>query len=75
MSQGIFGKLMGLFGTVILICVLLMLGVFGLSARDTQIANQAQALKTQAYDIAYLAAIPSLRASVPSLAAATPPGA
>ncbi|MGI6686933.1 MAG: sensor histidine kinase [Christensenellales bacterium] len=57
MSRGIFGKLMALFAAVILICVLLMLGVFGISARDAQIAGRVQALKTQAYDIAYLASI------------------
>ncbi len=58
LSRGIFGKLMALFITVILICVLLMLGVFGISARDAQIAGRVRALKTQAYDIAYLAAVP-----------------
>ena len=58
MSRSIFGKLMGLFTTVILVCVLLMLGVFGLSARDSQITSHVQALKAQAYDIAYLAAAP-----------------
>ncbi|MDD4080624.1 MAG: HAMP domain-containing sensor histidine kinase [Eubacteriales bacterium] len=58
MSRGIFGKLMGLFIAVILVCVLLMLGVFGLSARDAQIASHIQALKIQAYDIAYLASVP-----------------
>ncbi|NLG57377.1 MAG: hypothetical protein GX540_03075, partial [Clostridiales bacterium] len=58
MSRGIFGKLMGLFIAVILICVLLMLGVFGISARDAQIASLIQALKIQAYDIAYLASVP-----------------
>jgi len=58
LSRGIFGKLMGLFIAVILICVLLMLGVFGISARDAQIASLIQALKIQAYDIAYLASVP-----------------
>lgn len=58
MSRGIFGKLMGLFIAVILICVFLMLGAFGLSTRDAQIKSHIQALRTQAYDIAYLAAIP-----------------
>ena len=58
MRRGIFGKLMGLFVAVILVCVLLMLGVFGISARDAQIASHIQALKTQAYDIAFLASVP-----------------
>lgn len=58
MSRGIFGKLMGLFVAVILVCVLLMLGVFGISARDAQITSHIQALKTQAYDIAFLASVP-----------------
>ena len=72
MSRGIFGKLMGLFITVILICVLLMLGIFGISARDAQTASHVQALKTQAYDIAYLAAVPQPQGLSALLSAGTP---
>lgn len=40
---------------VILLAVLLMLAVFALSSRQTQIDSRVNALKVQAYDIAYLA--------------------
>lgn len=40
---------------VILLAVLLMLAVFALSSRQAQIDSRVNALKTQAYDIAYLA--------------------
>ncbi len=72
MIRGIFGKLISLFITVILICVLLMLGVFGISARDAQIASRIQTLKSQAYDLAYLAAIPQPQGLSAWLTAGTP---
>ena len=59
MRRSMFFKLMVMFTAVILLCVLLLLAVFILSYRETQINNRMSALKSQAYDIAYLAGTPA----------------
>lgn len=48
-------RLLAMFTAVILLSVLLMLSVFALSSRQAQIDSRVNALKVQAYDIAYLA--------------------
>lgn len=50
-----FSRLMQVFILVILICILLFMAVFYFTLRDVQIENRMNALKAQAYDIAYLA--------------------
>lgn len=55
MRRSLFFKLMAMFTAVILLCVLLLLSVFVFSSRNAQINARMQALKSQAYDIAYLA--------------------
>ncbi len=59
MRRGMLFKLMAMFTAVILLCVLLMLFVFAFSSREAQIENRMKALKSQAYDIAYLAGAPT----------------
>lgn len=54
-ETGILSRLLMVLVGVILIAVLLMLAVFALSSRQTQIDSRVSALKVQAYDIAYLA--------------------
>ncbi|MGI6726346.1 MAG: sensor histidine kinase [Christensenellales bacterium] len=53
--SGIFPRLLMMFAAVILLSVLLMLLVFAVSSRQTQIDSRINELKVQAYDIAYLA--------------------
>ena len=48
-------RLLVMLVAVISLAVLLMLAVFALSSRQSQIENRVNALKVQAYDIAYLA--------------------
>ena len=55
MRQSTFARLMSVFTAVILLCLLMMTGIFYLSARDAQIQNMVANLKSQAYDIGYLA--------------------
>ncbi len=59
-------KLMAMFTAVILLCVLLMLFVFALSSREAQIQSRIKALKSQAYDIAYLAGAPARTVLLPA---------
>ncbi len=59
MRRSMLFKLMAMFTAVILLCVLLMLSVFALASREAQIENRMGALKSQAYDIAYLAGTPA----------------
>ena len=49
-----FSRLMIVFITVIAICVITLMGIFYFTMRDVQIQNRMNALKIQAYDIAYL---------------------
>lgn len=60
MQRSLFFKLMAMFTAVILLCVLLLLSVFVVTSRNAQINNRMQALKSQAYDIAYLAGTQTL---------------
>lgn len=55
MKPTTFSRLMIVFILVIAICVGLLLGIFYFTMRDVQIQNRMDALKMQAYDIAYLA--------------------
>lgn len=48
-------RLLVMFTAVILLAVLLMLAVFALTSRQAQVDSRINALKVQAYDIAYLA--------------------
>ena len=50
-----FSRLMIVFILVIALCAGMLLGIFYLTMRDVQIQNRMDALKMQAYDIAYLA--------------------
>lgn len=50
-----FSRLMVVFILVIALCAGMLLGIFYLTMRDVQIQNRMDALKMQAYDIAYLA--------------------
>ncbi len=59
MRKGVLFKLLAMFTAVILLCVLLMLFVFAVSSREAQTESRMQALKSQAYDIAYLASAPT----------------
>ena len=66
-SRSTFSHLMVMFVSVILICVLLLLlGLFYLTMRDVQTENRMNALKTQAYDIAYLAGVSQLSTGMDS---------
>ncbi len=51
-----FSRLMLVFMLVIALCVALLMGIFYFTMRDAQIESRMDALKAQAYDIAYLAA-------------------
>lgn len=59
MRKSMLFKLLAMFTAVILLCVLLMLSVFAIASREAQTQGRMQALKSQAYDIAYLAGAPS----------------
>ncbi len=48
-------RLLAMFTAIVLLAVLLMLVVFAVSSRQAQIDSRVNALKVQAYDIAYLA--------------------
>ena len=50
-----FSRLMLVFVLVIALCVALLMGIFYFTMRDAQIESRMDALKAQAYDIAYLA--------------------
>lgn len=50
-------RLLAMFTAIILLAVLLMLAVFAISSRQLQIESRVNALKVQAYDIAYLAGV------------------
>lgn len=50
-----FSRLMQVFILIIFICVGMLMGIFYFTMRDVQIQNRMNALKSQAYDIAYLA--------------------
>lgn len=50
-----FSRLMVVFIAVIAVCVILLTGIFYFTMRDVQTTNRMNALKVQAYDIAYLA--------------------
>lgn len=50
-----FFRLMVMFTALILLCVMLLLAVFALASREAQINARMETLKSQAYDIAYLA--------------------
>lgn len=65
-SRSTFSHLMVMFVSVILISVLLLLGLFYLTMRDVQTENRMNALKTQAYDIAYLAGMSQLSSGIES---------
>lgn len=54
-------RMLVMFTAIILLAVLLMLAVFALSSRQAQVDNRMNALKVQAYDIAYLAGSSSLQ--------------
>lgn len=54
MRSTTFSRLMLVFILVIALCVGMLLGIFYLTMRDMQIQNRMDALKMQAYDIAYL---------------------
>lgn len=49
-----FSRLMLVFIMVIAICVAMLTGIFYVTMRDVQVQNRMNALKAQAYDIAYL---------------------
>lgn len=49
-----FSRLMLVFIMVIAVCVSMLMGIFYFTMRDVQIQNRMNALKAQAYDIAYL---------------------
>jgi signal transduction histidine kinase len=53
--RSVFSRLLTVFMAVILVCVSLLLVIFYLSMRDSRINDRMDALKTQAYDMAYLA--------------------
>ena len=59
MRKSMLFKLLAMFTAVILLCVLLMLSVFAIASREAQTQGRMQTLKSQAYDIAYLAGAPS----------------
>ena len=65
-TRSTFSHLMVMFVSVILICVLLLVGLFYLTMRDVQTENRMNALKTQAYDIAYLAGASQLSTGIES---------
>ncbi len=56
MRPSTFSRLMLVFILIIFICVSMLMGIFYFTMRDVQIENRMNALKSQAYDIAYLAA-------------------
>lgn len=56
MRPSTFSRLMSVFILIIFICVGMLMGIFYFTMRDVQIENRMNALKSQAYDIAYLAA-------------------
>lgn len=55
MRSSVFARLMQVFVLVLLVSVLLFTGIFYFTLRSVQTENRMNALKAQAYDIAYLA--------------------
>ncbi len=62
MRPSTFTKLMLVFVAVIVLCVSLLFSVFYFTMRDLQIQTRMDALRLQAYDIAYLAGTLQVRA-------------
>lgn len=55
MRSSVFARLMQVFVLVLLVSVMLFMGIFYFTLRSVQTENRMNALKAQAYDIAYLA--------------------
>lgn len=66
MFRSTFSKLFSVFIACILLYTVLMVSVFYITLKDTQTKNRLNALKSEAYDIAYLAGV-SHRISLPLL--------
>jgi signal transduction histidine kinase len=69
LRRTMFFRLMVMFTALILLCVLLLLVVFALSSREAQINARMETLKSQAYDIAYLAAAATAQPLYPLISA------
>ena len=55
MLRSMFAKLMAVVLAIVLVCMLALFSLFYLSMRDSYIDNRMDSLKSQAYEIAYLA--------------------
>ena len=55
MLRSMFARLMAVVLAIVLVCMLGLFGLFYVSMRDSYIGNRMNSLKTQAYEIAYLA--------------------
>ena len=55
MLRSMFARLMAVVLAIVLVCMLSLFGLFYVSMRDSYIDNRMSSLKTQAYEIAYLA--------------------
>ena len=55
MLRSMFARLMAVVLAIVLVCMLGLFGLFYVSMRDSYIDNRMNSLKTQAYEIAYLA--------------------
>ena len=55
MLRSMFARLMAVVLAIVLVCMLVLFSLFYISMRDSYIDNRMNSLKTQAYEIAYLA--------------------